>query len=382
MKNPRFFKPTIRGLARLAFVPVMICLLSAPSWGKTEPTLNQGKKWRIGYYEGGPYSNYARTMKTLIEGLMNLGWLEKKSLPEFEGDTVKPYWDWLVENPGKFLSFYPQDAYSADWNKTRRREVRTELLEKLKSGNLDLIIAMGTWAGQDLANNHHNIPTIVLSTSDPVRAGIVKSAEDSGLDHVTARVDPWRYLRQLRMFHRIVGFKKLGIAYEDTPAGRIYSALDKASQVAVERGFTVEKCAVKETDVRTSVADDSCRRCFQHLSQHTDAIYVTALNCVDRGLQDYVKIFNSHKTPTFSMVGSPLVEKGLLLSISSSAGFKTQGTYNAGKIAAILNGAKPRALRQTLEDPLDISINMNTARTIDFPVPESLLQIAREVYGQ
>jgi len=82
------------------------------------------------------------------------------------------------------------------------------------------------------------------------------------------------------------------------------------------------------------------------------------------------------------MVGSPLVEKGLLLSISSSAGFKTQGTYNAGKIAAILNGAKPRALRQTLEDPLDISINMNTARTIDFPVPESLLQIAREVYGQ
>ena len=55
-------------------------------------------------------------MKTLIEGLMNLGWIGKNPLPEFEGDTVKPYWQWLVDNPGDYLSFSPHDAYSADWD--------------------------------------------------------------------------------------------------------------------------------------------------------------------------------------------------------------------------------------------------------------------------
>ncbi|MBN2428022.1 MAG: ABC transporter substrate-binding protein [Deltaproteobacteria bacterium] len=360
----------------------MICLFSAHTWGETKPVLNKGKKWRIGYYEGGPYSEYGKTMKTLIEGLMDLGWIEKQTLPEFKGDTVKPYWSWLVHNPGNYLSFSPHNAYSADWDENTRKEVKTKLLKKLKSGSLDLVIAMGTWAGQDLANNQHNIPTIVLSTSDPIKAGIIKSVEDSGLDHVTARVDPSRYLRQLRMFHRLVGFKKLGVAYEDTADGRIYSVLDEINQVAAERGFDVVKCTIVETNVEDSIADESCNQCYQQLSRQADAVYITPLTCVDRQVENYVKIFNAHKTPTFSLVGSVLVKRGVLLSISSDSGYDKQGTYNAEKIAAILNGAKPRTLKQMLADPLDISINLNTAKKIDFPVPESLLKIAREIYAQ
>ena len=107
---------------------------------------------------------------------------------------------------------------------------------------MDLVIAMGTWAGKDMANNNHKTPTMVLSTSDPIGSGIIKSIEDSGYDHVHARVDPTRYERQVRIFHDLIGFQKLGIAYEDSVYGRTYAAIDPIEKVAKERGFDIVRC--------------------------------------------------------------------------------------------------------------------------------------------
>ena len=52
-----------------------------------------------------------------------------------------------------------------------------------------------------------------------------------------ARVQPERYQRQLRLFHEIVGFRKLGLVYEDSPSGRSYAAVDAVRQIAMEKGF-------------------------------------------------------------------------------------------------------------------------------------------------
>ncbi len=241
---------------------------------------------------------------------------------------------------------------------------------------------MGTWAGQDLATKEHTVPVMVLSTSDPVRAGIIKSIENSGFDHVTARVDPTRYLRQLRMFHRIVDFKTLGIAYEDTPDGRLYSAVADVEQVSRERGFKVLSCMVKDTNIETEKADQSCLKCYSQLAKQADAIYVTALTCTDRKMEALTNIFRKAGKPSFSMVGSKYVKTGLMLSISTDSGYAGLGHYNASKLAEILNGTKPGKLNQLFEDPLDIAVNLETCRQIGFQMPPSILQIATEVYGQ
>jgi ABC-type uncharacterized transport system substrate-binding protein len=86
---------------------------------------------------------------------------------------------------------------------------------------------------------------MVLSASDAVASGIIKSAEDSGYNHVHACVDPFRYDRQVRVFHDIVGFKKLGIAYEDSVEGKSYAAVEIIEKVAAERDFKIVKCFTK-----------------------------------------------------------------------------------------------------------------------------------------
>ncbi len=359
-----------------------ICLLPKHLFAKTTPTLNNGEKWRIGYYEGGPYSDYGDTMRTFIRGLISLGWIADQKLPDLKVETPTPYWDWLVDCDSDFLLFKKEDGYSADWDDSKRRKILNDLLKKLQSGSLDLIIAMGTWSGQDLANNKHSVPTLVLSTTDSIQAGIIKSATDSGYDHVTARIDPTQYLRQIRMFHRIVKFKNLGLAYENTPEGRVHSAVEDVIKIADERGFSVTSCEVMDMTTEIEKEDQSCMECFNHLAKKTDAVYITVLNCVDRQIDRIAKLFKDKKIPSFSMGGSKYVKKGLMLSISSDAGHKTQGVYNARKFAEILNGAKPRSLDQTLKNPLDIAVNMETVRRIGFKMPPSIFKIAHEVYGK
>lgn len=346
------------------------------------PVLNNGNKWRIAYYEGGPFSDYTDTMRTLVTGLIELGWITGGDPPDYREEMPKPYLDWLIKNSGPFLSFKPEDCYSANWDDQSRSKIRSELISKLENGDVDLVIAMGTWAGVDLANNKHTVPVLVLSTSDPIGAGIIDSAEKSGFKHVTARVDPNRYRRQIRMFHRIVGFNTLGIAFENTSDGRIYSAIDEVNRIAKERNFNIVTCEVIDTLSDIKKANQSCFECYRQLSERADAVYVTALTCADRETVEIANIFKASGTPSFSMTGSKWVKSGLLLSISSDSGYTELGKYNANKFGEILNGTVPESLNQTFEDPLDIAVNVKTAKTIKFNMPKSILKIATETYGE
>ena len=373
-------RATLFGVVLPLFLLLSFSLVVTPSQAGDSPTLNKGKKWRIGYYEGGPYSEYTDTMRTLVKGLIQLGWILDTNPPELYEQMPKPYWDWLSRCNSPYLSFSADDAYSADWDDSERSKIRALMMKKLESGELDLVLAMGTWAGQDLANDKHSVPTMVLSTSDPIGAGIIKSAENSGLDHVTARVDPTRYSRQIRMFHRIAGFKTLGLAYENTPDGRIYSAVDEVMQISRERGFKVITCQVIDTTADTEKSNRSCIDCYQKLAREADAIYVTALACVDRQVPELAAIFKQYRKPSFSMIGSKYVQQGIMLSLSSDSGYAALGKYNAMKFGEILNGTKPGRLNQVLEDPLEVAVNLETARQIGFNIPKSILRIASEIY--
>ena len=141
--------------------------------------------------------------------------------------------------------------------------------------DIDLVIAMGTWAGQDMTALGAPVPP----SSRPPPARIVASAQDSGLENMHARVQPERYQRQLRLFHEIVGFRKLGLVYEDSPSGRSYAAVDAVRQIAMEKGFPCAP-ATRASGVSAREATANVLHCYQELEGRVDAVYVT----VSRGL--------------------------------------------------------------------------------------------------
>ena len=381
----------MRKVASILIVLMIVVGFSFSTFGATEkvsfsmkPTLNKGQKWRVAYYEGGEYIDYQQIFTETIKGLMNLGWIKVGNIPKQTGEQTTELWNWLSSQAqSDYIEFVADAHYSANWDDDLRKKTVDQITDRLnKKKDIDLLIAMGTWAGKDFANDNHKTPTIVLSASDPLSAGIIKSVEDSGFDHLHATVDPYRFERQVRVFHEIIGFKNLGVAYENSVNGKSYAAIDVVQKVANERKFKIVPCYTKSDIADTGEAEKSVIGCFEKLSKTCDAIYVTQQGGINRrSIPSLVEIANENHIPTFSQSGSEEVKYGFLVSISQ-AGFRYVGEFHAQTITQVLNGAKPNQLDQLFEEPPKIAINMKTAEVIGFDPPVVLLGATDEIFNE
>jgi len=345
---------------------------------------SSSKKWALAYYEGGEYKDYKSEFLATIRSLMNKGWIERKDIPDFEGDSTHELWLWLSKSvKSERLEFLSDGHYSADWNEEKRARVKRSLLGRLREKkDVDLLISMGTWAGKDTANDKHEVPTLVLSASDPIAAGIINSVEDSGFKHVHATVDPNRFRRQVEVFHELVEFRRLGVAYENTLSGRSYAAVDALEDLAQKRGFQLVSCFTKSDISDLTLAEKSVLDCFEYLSRNSDAIYVTNQGGINRNsIPDLVDVAISEKIPTFSQSGSDEVRYGFLFSLSR-AEYRYLGDFHAETISRIVNGEYPGDIGQLFEEPPKIVINLKTAELVGFDPPLLLLGAADEIYRE
>lgn len=351
---------------------------------KTTPIKKpDGSRWRLGYVESGEYPDYPATLAAVIQGLQRLGWLTLDAgIPDnLSGQEL---WIWLSQHTQSRYLEVVQDAWwqPGNFDAEKRAPMRQAIAQRIEQNHdIDLIIAMGTWAGQDMRQIGPPVPTIVGSTSDPLASRIADSATDSGRDNLHTRIEPERYQRQVRLFHEIVPFKELGIVYEDSEAGRSYAAVAAVEQVGQELGFSIQHCHAQSNSITTEQAIANALACYQQLAdQNVNAIYVTTHRGVtSASIRSIAHILEEAKIPSFSMAGSSQVKQGILLSLAQ-ADVSYVGLFHAETIARVFNGAKPRQLSQLWVDPPKIALNLGTARIIGFDPPVDILLAADEVY--
>lgn len=342
------------------------------------------KRWRIGYVESGLYAEYPATLRAVTDGLQQLGWLDLPA-PMPENINAAALWHWLSQNSrSNYLEFVP-DAYwtPGNFDSTKRQAMREHIQARIThKHDIDLLIAMGTWAGQDLRAIGPPVPTIVAAASDPLSSGIIDSVEDSGRPNLHARVEPERYQRQLRLFHDTVPFNTLGVVYANTPTERTYAALGAIKKASASLGFDVVHCYAASSDINAEQAIQNAVNCYQRLAdQHVDAVYVTSHRGVTpASIGDIAAILRKAGVPSFSMQGGGDVEKGILLSMNQ-ADMTDVGLFHAEAIAKVFNGAAPRDLNQIWIGPIKISLNLATARLIGFDPPIEVLLAADDIYN-
>ncbi len=355
--------------------------------GPVKPVTNNGAKWRVALYQGGDYEDYSKILMATIKGLMEMGWIETASMPEQKTTpSMEKIWSWLsTEVKGEYIDFVQDGFYDADWEEGLRNNLKKDLFTRIETKqDIDLILALGTWAAQDVSRARIKVPGVGISISDPVAAGIIKSVEDSGNDYFTVRVDPLRDEQQIRIFHDIVGFKRLGVPHEDSVEGRSYAAMDVIERLAKELNFEIVSEFTQETTASSKqIAVESLKTALKNLIKTSDAIYIPVApnGLTPESISDMVEITNRGGIPTFSQSGSQEVKKGFFMSIAESE-FKFVGEFNANTIARILNGAKPGELNQLFEAPPKIAINLKTAEVIGFDLPVDVLVAADEIYQE
>ncbi len=339
---------------------------------------------RVAYIEGGPYTDYQKILLGFVHGLAQLGAIDNGEVPlPGNEESTKEIWQWLCANAGgNTFEFVPDAYYSSGWDDAMFVRDRKALIDRLnKDKDIDLVLAFGTLAGQGLATDEHHIPVAVLSVTDAVSAGIVPSPEDSGRDHVFAMVEPERYYRQVVLFHDIFHFKRLGIAYEDTPAGRASVALEDIERAAAELDFELVTCTDAFNFPEPGPAVANLIACHEKLArENVDAVFIT----VNMGMQaqDMPKLMRpllENKLPTFSQNGASEVKNGVLLSISQ-ADFNGQGLFAAQAVCNIANGQSPRAQKQIYEESLSLAVNLRTAMLIGWNPSLAVLAAVDEIY--
>lgn len=350
----------------------------------TGPVLNNGKKWRIAYLEGGPYDNYQGSLSSTIQSLVFMGWMEKLKIPEpSDADDTRILWEWLSgRNCSRYLEFVRDAYWSSGWDGKIRTRNAEQIRHRVNTRkDIDLFIAMGTWAGQDLVPVLDHTPVIVMSCSDPVKANIIKSEKDSGKDNVHAWCDPTRARRRLNLFHDIFGFRKLGLLYENTEEGKIYANLSALQGVSRHRGFRLITCQAPDAGQTREECRTAAETCIQELVPEIDAFMISD----HRGLHvDHfpaiLEPFFKNRIPVFTAVRGPdLVRRGALMGISRDDHLALGGFY-AFTIAAVFNGSNPRDLPQIYQEPMKLAINLESARRIGYTVPVNVRKIADLVF--
>jgi len=348
-----------------------------------KPITNHGKKWQIAYYQGGDYTSYPAYTKQVVKNLSKLGWIEPFVYPDWKKEvSMEIIWEWLSNNiKSDYIEFKKDGFYSSNWDRTSRAENKSNILKRLKHINdIDLVFALGTWGGQDLANDKHSTPVIVMSVTSPVESNIIPSIEDSGLDHLTAGISTNRYLNQIRLFHDIVGFENLGVVFEDTPNGRTFTNYTELKVVSEERVFELIEAYAPEEKTSEEMCGEKYFKALESIIDKIDAVWIGPHTGSQAKFMNRIsKLLIEKKIPSWSQLDNGHVEKGILFSISPED-FDTVGLFEAQKIARILRREKPRDLPIEFSSRLGLSINIDTATKIGFNIPKGVISVADKIY--
>jgi hypothetical protein len=283
-----------------------------------------------------------------------------------------------------FIEFMPDGYYSLKSIVGQESEVVKRFSQKKDA---DMLIVMGTVAGKLMAVDDNQSKTMVFSTSNAVKSGIVKSAESSGRAKVWAHIDPVRYKQQVQVFSDIFHFKKLGVVYEDSPNGKAFAAVDDIEAVAKEKRFEV----VRKLVPGTKNVEDQDRyfrdllQAHQELASEIDAFYYAvspAPGVRPENVYAVLQPFYDKKIPVFSQLGDEEVSRGALLSLAR-ADFAGMGQFGAEQMTKMLNGANADSVQQVSQvysDTPTIALNFQVAKQIGYKPPFEILLVSDKVF--
>ena len=342
-----------------------------------------GKKQRVAVFQAGSYVDFQKVFRQTALSLQRDGYINAKAPlnMNFEHDALGAYGALRKASVGGCIEFVADGLYDGKWNPALIDEKEQELRARIKTqGDIDMIWALGTVAGQRFADSSLKTNVLVMTATDPESAGIVGPGEFSTKPFVHAQKERDRYSSELRMFYQIFHFKRLGIIIDDEKDNQPGQAVPVIRDVARDLGFALNAC---EKDVITTdeeVAHAAFAQCCLELSQNSDAVYIPYGMGADlKHLYAQLKPLIDAKIPTFSQSGAIEVENGVLLSLADIELIES-GLFEAKVVKEIVGGKKPEEISQYYFAPLNLALNLHTAKLIEWKPDFAVLIAVDRVY--
>ena len=405
MKKP--FKKIVKTLAGISLAAMMALSLCACSsadelfgsgeeitavseeneFDTTPHTKEDGSRYRIAYVDYDEYLPASRQLYYILKGLEEKGWIAEGSIPftiddiEAKELATSQMYEMLVKaDLGDYIEFAKDAFFYLGYDD---EQMIADSLKKKAGKDIDLIITFGTSAGVLVSGLGLTIPMVDFSATDPVASGIIESStEGSGNPYVWAQVEASVPLRQLKYYHSLKPFDKLGlIVYGD----EIISGVPDIVEASKQEGFSLVKYNIdeqpRETDEELEVYYKMVKEQFDRMAnEDIDAFFLTLDLVNDVSLLPMMlEHFYEKKIPVYVLDDVNNVYNGALM-IISAYDLENVGRFVADAITKIFCGAEAGSLPCIYTSAPYICVNIDVAEDIGYPLNFEFLAICDEIY--
>lgn len=245
-----------------------------------------------------------------------------------------------------------------------------QIAQKFVGSDPAVMVGIGTTATQALmaANQHHTIPIVFSSVTDPKGAKLVNNLKNpEGLmTGISDCVDP---SVQFDLFKKIMpSLTKIGIIYSPGEPNSI-ALNEQMKKVAAQKGLQL-MFTIANTSAEVAQA-------ARHLiGKKVQAIFINNDNIALSAFDAIVKVGNESKIPVFCS-DIDMVERGALAALGPN---QYELGKQAGKlILQILAGQKINQLPILFPEKTEIYINLKEATLLNISIPQAILTEATQV---
>jgi len=345
IQNLRSFLPTIENLkskiqnVMVGFVALaLVFALCVAAVDAQQP----GKIFRIGFLDASDASSSAVRLKTFWEEVRRLGWVE-----------------------GKNISI--EYRFADERGNDRLRELAADLV-RLK---VDLIVCASTSTGLAAKRATATIPIVLVSSSDPVAAGLVDSLARPG--------------------GNVTGMSSLAVELNTKRLEVLKDAVPKLARVALLRtsqGVGTEELLLKEIrpaavalklkleEIPTTLDSKVLESAFQSAKQKQVGAIMTIGRALFPQRKRFVELAAKYRLPSIYPSKGFMDEGGLMYyGIDAADGFRRAAVF----VDKILKGAKPADLPVEQAMRFEFIISLKAAKQIGHTIPVEVLARANQV---
>lgn len=367
----------------LAYCLMALSVSLTLSAARADESCPFGQRQRVAVFQAGSFADFQKVFRQTALALQNDGYIKREAPLNlgFTHDAPGAFAALSDKSAGGCIEFVRDGLYDGAWDPVRIDERERALRERLKErGDIDMIWALGTVAGQRLADSSLKTKVLVMTATDPESGGIVGPGEFSDKPFVHAQKERERYRSELKMFYQTFHFKRLGIIIDDEESNHAGQAVPVIRDVAREYGFALNTCQKDVVGNDPETAHAAFSQCCQELATNSDAVYLpNGMGADVNNLYAQIKPLIDAKIPTFSQTGAIEVENGVLLSLSDVE-LMASGRFEANVVKHIVAGKKPEEISQYYYAPLNLALNLHTAKLIEWKPDFEVLIAVDRVY--
>ncbi len=276
--------------------------------------------------------------------------LNKSTLDAYKKEIID-----LTE--GEFdISFPEKDILVSDWTASG---VRSSIDKLLRDSSVDIVITLGIIGSTEISRRN-NLPKPVIAPwiIDTNLLGIETTQDGtSGIRNLYFLDTPATLDRDISAFKEIVGFQKLALLYMPI-------VTDLVPEI---EGYVIDVARANEIEIFLLPERESVESTLSAIPPDIEAVIVTPLlNYTDVEIAKLYDGLIERGLPSFSMIGLREVEQGALIGLTPVLDITRQARRVALAVQSILLGEDPGDLPVEFKEQEKLTINMSTARAINF----------------